>query len=623
MKKYHKVLFLPENKTIAVEDRITIFETILENNPQNIQLHFACGSEGICQKCKIRAFQKMGPLTPTEKGCLSDEELRRGIRLACQARVVQDTAVEIIYKRPFTIDLVDEPVDEAIDICPRVEKIYMPPHGSSCLTPERLLEAVCAEGAIDVDRDSLAEALQEKFSGFFLGPVRDGTAVFIEGSLVCLEQGNTVDKKYAVAVDLGVNTLAASLVNVCNGRKVAIVTDTNPQIELGADFETRIAMIEQNPLNLEILNEELLLRIDILVFELCRAAGISPAYLYEIAVSGSTGMMHLFLKGVPGILEQQPRLSQQQGTMLTAETFDLKCPERARVYTLPAVSSYAGADITAGILATKLHRSEETVLLLDLGTAAKAVLHHQGKIFAASAPGCSVFEGAGISCGMRPESGAIWSVKINTEVHAHVIGESLARGICGSGLMELTAELKRLGIIDTSGAFQHERFPAPLSHDVLSCIINLDGIEAFRLYTDPGEFNTDISVTQDDIYELRKAKAQTVGMIAQLIDRMGIKADVVEKVLVAGAFGGSIDVEVLFELGMLPGIFRKKVFFVGNTSKRGAQIALLDKKILLEAERLIQDVVIVDPLSSDMPQSMLHFSSEAYVTLLNDPGLRL
>ena len=124
MQLRHRVTFLPEQTTIPVDNLKTVFETIGENNPYRVQLQFACGAEGICQKCKIRSFQKMGPLTPTEKGCLSPEELAKGIRLACQARVIQDMQAEILYKTPFTVDLVDEQVIERPQDVPRIVKVH-------------------------------------------------------------------------------------------------------------------------------------------------------------------------------------------------------------------------------------------------------------------------------------------------------------------------------------------------------------------------------------------------------------------------------------------------------------------------------------------------------------------
>ncbi|MCP4714917.1 MAG: 2Fe-2S iron-sulfur cluster binding domain-containing protein, partial [Deltaproteobacteria bacterium] len=354
---YHNVTFLPENKIIQVAHLTSIFETIQvhnpifesadELNPHNIELKFSCGAEGICRKCKIRAFEKMGPLTPTELGCLTEEELAKGIRLACQARVIQDTRVEIIYKLPFTIRLVDEPVGEHVELNPRIVKEFVSVPESGKPLREALLAAISAHSGrgsgSEIEPARLEAELARRFAVHFQKDHTEATAVCIEGRLVCLEEGDTSRSCYAVAVDLGTNTIVASLVDLVSGNKIAVVTDANPQIELGHDFESRIEMVAEDDLNLEILNEEILLRIDILIQELCRVRDISPLHVYEIAVSGSTGMLHLFLTGAPGLLEQHADGRYQ------AKQLEIHAPEQAAVYAMPVLSTFAGADITAGI----------------------------------------------------------------------------------------------------------------------------------------------------------------------------------------------------------------------------------------------------------------------------------
>lgn len=526
--KRHKVTFLPENRVIEVEDRKSIFETILLHKPQGIELHFACGAEGICRKCKVRAFQEMGPVTPTERGCLSKEEFAKGIRLACQARVIQDTTVEILYKMPFTISLMDEPVDEA-------------------------LPAV-AQG---------------------------------EG--------------YAVAVDLGVNALMLSLVDLSRKRKIAAVTDTNPQIELGEDLEQRVAMVEESEINLEVLNEELLLRIDILIEELCRAAGVDPEQVSDIVVSGETGMLHLMLNSVWNPLEQS--LGPPDGSY-RAEQFDFKSSHRARVYALPVISAYAGADMTAAILATRLHKSGGTALLVHLGTSTRAVLYHRGAIYAAAAGGCGALDCVGITCGMRPEAGAVERVSgSGSSPELSVVGRSLPRGMCGSGLLELAAALKKQGLISEYGDLQKEK----TTGSPVYRLIEVDGEPAFRVYADNGVFETDIYLTQKDLHLLRQAKARVANLIRRLLTHAGITGAAVESVIISGAIGQLTDPAALFELGMLPPAFTDKTTVVGNAAKQGAQMVLLDKSILAEAEALVQQVVCLPPDTNQPARDELHF----------------
>jgi uncharacterized 2Fe-2S/4Fe-4S cluster protein (DUF4445 family) len=580
MKKLWNVTFLPERKSIQVEDRKTIFETIELENPHGVELNFSrcCGAEGICQKCKIRAFQKMGPLTPTEKGCLTAEELARGIRLSCQARVIQDTQVEIVYKQLFSVRVEDEHPSIPFEMRPRVKKVFI----SSAADPA-LLE--------------IAETARQQIAEFLITTAGGCTAVLIDGELTALEEGNTSSELFAAAVDLGINTLVMSLVDLSSGKSIAVVSDTNPQHHIEAELETRISVVNDDPLHLEMLSEEVLLRIDVLLHELCLAKGVAPQHIYEITLSGTTGMLHLFLKGLPGVLEQHAAPEDGKRVSFSAQDASLKSSPRARMYTLPVISSYVGADITAGIIATQLHRSQETALFLDVGSTCKAVLYHNGRLLAAGIGAGAAFEGIGIRFGMRPETGAIERVSINGEVHMEVLGESLPRGICGSGLIELTAELIKLGLINNNGVFTHPDLLPEVSQSVVQRLIVADGEKAFLLFRDEGEFASDIYVTQQDIYALRLAKAHLAATIQLLLEKEGILFCDVRKTLVGGAFGYHINTDAFISIGLIPAAMRGKVMFVGNTSKAGAHLALLDSEILAEAEEIAKSVVCFDPLS--------------------------
>jgi uncharacterized 2Fe-2S/4Fe-4S cluster protein (DUF4445 family) len=569
MKKLWSVTFLPEKKTIQVEDRKTIFETIELENPQGVELNFSrcCGAEGICQKCKIRALQKMGPLTPTEKGCLSEEEIARGVRLSCQARVIQDTQVEIIYKQLFSVRVEDEHPAIPFDLRPRVKKVFI------CSADDK--------ASLDV-----AEAARQKIAALLETAVAGCTAVFIDGELTALEEGDTSAALFAATVDLGVNTLVMSLVDLNSGKSIAVVSDTNPQHHIEAELEKRISLVNDDPLHLEMLSEEMLLRIDVLLHELCQAKGIAPQHVYEITLSGTTGMLHLFLKGLPGVLEQHAALEEGKRIRFTAQDAAIKSSPGARIYTLPVISSYVGADITAGIIATQLHRSQETALFLDIGSTCKAVLYHQGKLLAAGIAQGAAFEGIGIRFGMRPETGAIERVTINGDVQVKVLGESLPRGICGSGLIELTAALIKQGLINSNGDFTEVSLRPELSQQIRRRLITTDEGTAFLLYCDEGEFASDIYVTQQDIYALRLAKANLAAVIQVLLQKEGIPFHRVKKILVAGAFGYHINPDSFINIGLIPQELSGQVFFVGNTSKTGACLALLDSEILAEAEQI-------------------------------------
>ncbi len=585
--KNHTVTFLPENKSIRVEHLKTIFEIIGEENPEHIQLFFSCGAEGICQKCKVRSLQGMGPLTATEKGCLSDAELDRGIRLACQARVVQDSQVEIQYKRPFTIALTDESID--FQGRARLQKIVsgsgdegQPPHADT-------IRGAALEAGLQVSAEVLEEQAADCLIHITEAQAPLWTAVFLDESLIALEPGDTRDALYAVAVDLGTNTLEISLVDARRGRKIGVVTDSNPQIELGDTYEARLNMAEEDELNLDILNEEIILRIDILIHELCAACNVSPEQVYEILVAGSTGMLHLFLMRAPDAFEQ---VSGSSGR-LTAGQLDLHSTARAGVTLLPVIGASAGADITAAILAARLHRSNETSLLLDLGGTTKAVLYHQGCLFASVVDRTAVLDGLGVSCGMRPETGAVSAVRLGDDgdLTVSVIGESLVRGVCGSGLLELAACLREENMLDEDGIIVCD--PGSCAVPLKNHLSMIDGNPAIVLFSDSGEFATDIHVTSRDICTLFEARVRVAKMLEHLCSRAGTAFGGIKRVLVSGALGGPLTGHVLGTLGFVPSVLSDKVVFIGNASKKGVQMALLDKTIADDAGELAQKVVFI------------------------------
>ncbi|MCX5895881.1 MAG: ASKHA domain-containing protein [Proteobacteria bacterium] len=595
MKKYHTITFLPENKTIQVEDRRTIFETIELDNQHGIELRFACGAEGICQKCKIRAFQKMGPLTPTEIGCLSDEELARGIRLSCQARVIQDTQVEIIYKQPFSIKIVDEHPAVAFDLSPRVKKIYIQAE-AGLLSEEKFMHELLDSISRDAPPGTISEIVQQEIIDIFNNQASGCTAVVIDGEVVTIEEGDTTHELFAAAIDLGINTLMLSLIDLSSGKSIAVVSDTNPQHHVEADLETRISLSCEDPIHLEILSEEVLLRIDVLLHELCQAKNISPLHIYDITMSGATGMLRLFLKGVPGVLEQRALFDRGGSVVFSAKHASITSSPSARISTLPIISSYVGADITAGIIATQLHRSLDTVLFLDLGTMGKAALYHNGTITAASTGEGAAFECVGIRFGMRPEAGAIERVTAAGDIQAAVIGESLPRGICGSGLIELAGELVNAGIINEHGDIQDAHELCGVSSEIIQRLIVSEEEKSFLLYRDEGEFASDIYVTQDDIHALMRSKAYLSATVKLLLQKAGTSYSEVKRVLIGGAFGYHVDPEAFIRIGLIPETLRGYVFFVGNTSKAGAHLALLDRTILEEAEQIARDVHSFDPV---------------------------
>jgi uncharacterized 2Fe-2S/4Fe-4S cluster protein (DUF4445 family) len=317
-------------------------------------------------------------------------------------------------------------------------------------------------------------------------------------------------------------------------------------------------------------------------------------------------MLHLFLMRAPTALEQHAG-GDSTFVRCTAGQLDIRSTAQAGIALMPVISSYAGADITAAILATRLHRSDETTLLLDLGGSTKAVLYHQGRIFAAVIDRTTVLDGSGLSCGMRPENGAINGVNLSDagDLTFAVIGESLARGVCGSGLLELVACLRETGMLDSCGNFIQE---ADGCGELLKkSLTTIDADPAIVLFSDEGEFSTDIYVTRQDIFKLIEARARIAAMLEHLCAQVGLVFGDIRRVLVSGALGGSLSGHVLSTLGFVPAVLAERIVFIGNASKQGVQLALLDKTIADEAEQLARGVVSISCPDNGPPQHALHF----------------
>jgi len=278
---------------------------------------------------------------------------------------------------------------------------------------------------------------------------------------------------------------------------------------------------------------------------------------------------------------------------LTAGQLNLHSTAQAGITLLPVIGASVGADITAAILATRLHHSTETSLLLDLGSSVKAVLYHNGCLFASVVDGTSVLDGSGLCCGMRPETGAVSSVCLSDkgDLSVAVIGESLARGVCGSGLLELVACLMEAGMLDSGGNFVSE--PDGCAMSLKNRRSTIAGEPAIVLFSDTGEFATDIHVTSRDMGKLFEARVRVAAMLGQLCEQAGAMVEDISRVLVSGALGGPVSGYVLGTTGFIPPVLADRAVFTGNVAKQGLQLALLDKTIAADAVELADSVVLI------------------------------
>jgi uncharacterized 2Fe-2S/4Fe-4S cluster protein (DUF4445 family) len=370
------------------------------------------------------------------------------------------------------------------------------------------------------------------------------TATLKDDRIISIERGDTTEKVYGVAIDIGTTTIVASLMSLKDGMEIASHAILNPQRIYGEDVMTRMNFAINK--GKELLQQRVVKAINFLIDMLCKNRNIEKENIYELCIVGNTAMIHFLL----GIDTKNMALSPYIGVFdgaLTVTCKDLGINYGFEIFIPPCPSPFIGADIVAGILATGLYRIDSG-LFIDIGTNGEVVLKTPEGFYACSTAAGPAFEGANISCGMLAEEGAIEEVKIiDGEVIVKTIGDSPPKGICGSGLLSAVSCLLDMGIIESSGRMK----------------------ENFLLHQD-------IFISQGDVRNLQLAKGAIRAGVEILLKEAGIKHT--DKVFIAGAFGYHVKPEDIVKIGLLPMEFDGKIEFVGNSAIEGAKELLCNVK---------------------------------------------
>ena len=397
-------------------------------------------------------------------------------------------------------------------------------------------------------------------------------------------------------MDVGSTTLAVHLCDLLTGEVLASLGRMNPQIRFGEDLMSRVSFAMLNEDGAAEMTRAVREALDELAREAAAAAGVDPADVFEVAIAGNPVMHHLLLGLDPAPLGFAPfALATDEGTEVAAADIGLGLGEAARAYVLPCIAGHVGADAAGVVLSEMPYRKREVTLIVDVGTNAELVLGNRDRLLAASSPTGPAFEGAQLSCGQRAAPGVIERVRIDPdtlEPRYRVIGDErwsdepgfdpAPSGICGSGIVEAIAELYLAGIVHPDGTMDGalaERSPRI--------------VRAGRTYTyvlRAGE--PEIAITQNDVRQIQLAKAALHAGARLLLDRMGI--DAVDRVTLAGAFGSQIDPKYALILGMVPDCDPARVTSAGNAAGTGARIALLNRRLRRELERVVRGIEKVE-----------------------------
>lgn len=577
-----KITISPGHRSIAWDPSRSLMDQLLENG---IYLDNACSGRGLCGKCRIRvAAGEATPVTEEEKKLLSRDELDSGIRLACMMEPVTDLELETVGGEKKGKVLAGGYIPE-FQKAPltRMMPLTMERQTVERQTPfEDLLRE--KTGAARVDANALMGS--SRVPG-------DYTAVVRGDCIVDIVPGHQ-RKCYGIAVDIGTTTVVCSLVDMETGEILGDASEINAQKTFGLDVLSRITYEMEHPEDgAGKLQKAIVESVNAMIGEVCGETGVLREEIREITVAANCTMLHLLL-GIDarpvGTAPFAPVFTRSQS--LRAEDIGLKAGAGAGLYCLPSVSAYIGADIVAGAYVCDLQHRKGNVLFIDIGTNGEIVLASGGRLLCCSCAAGPALEGMNISCGMRAADGAIEDVVITAdgEVERKVIGEEAPCGICGSGILTVTRELIRTGIVRKTGAFvKADAFDAEDPRRKL-IEVGADGKRSFRLL----DGDRPLRITQGDVRQVQLAKGAILSGFMALLNRAGIGMEDLDEVLIAGQFGAHLPADSLTGVGILPKGVEDRMHYVGNSSRTGAYMALLSGACRRDMEELAHHMEYVE-----------------------------
>jgi len=403
-----------------------------------------------------------------------------------------------------------------------------------------------------------------------------------------IEEGNTSDQNYGLAVDIGTTTVVAQLVDLRTGKVMGVEGNHNLQAHYGEDVLSRIAYVCGKG-SLEILQHAVIENINILIKNLTHTKGIRAEDITCLVAAGNTTMSHIFLGLMPCSIRDDPYVpTVDLYPPLSAKEVGIAIHPQGLIQVLPSVASYIGGDTVAGVLACHMADRPETTCLIDVGTNGEIVVGNNEWLLSCSASAGPAFEGGDTTWGMRATKGAIQKVEIDKErVTYETIGKVKPRGICGSGLIDLIYELAKNRILEIDGKFN----PSLKERRIIQGENGTEYIVAFPEETETGRA---LTIAQSDIDNILRSKAAIFAAIKSLTDYAGLTFKQIEKIYVAGGFGNYLNIEKAVGIGLLPDIPRERIEFVGNSSLMGARMTLLSFHGLEKAISISQSITNIE-----------------------------
>ena len=578
------VIFQPMNRLANVPAGSTVLAAIRE---AGVRFESICGGKGECGKCRVIHVRGSCETVPSEgsRG-ISPAELLGGYRLACMTTVTGNCEFIIpVESRIDSPQILLDTVATAGDPEPSVSK-YLTESGGSLQFPlQRSLRLTGYSG----QRPRMTREQHDLLtSGVSPHTVTISTSAGYP-EIIGVDEGDTLAENFGVAIDLGTTTIAGALFDLADGKLLARGSSLNRQITYGEELITRIA-VAGTPEGKTRLRNAAIESINTVISHLAEEAGIGTQRINDLCIAGNTVMVYLLAGMDPSILEQVDAAVSRSPVVLGAGELGLTAAFGAHVYCLPNVSRFVGGDAVGDVVVSRMHRSPDYSLMIDLGTNGELVFGNSEWLVSASCASGPAFEGAGISSGMRAMKGAIEHVRIDPRtgvVTFRTIGDGRPVGICGSGIIDAASAMVSAGIIDFTGRI------VPAQPGVRD---GPDGPEYVLVPAARTATGRDIVITGADMAYLMDSKAAACGAIGVLMKKYRIRTSDVRHVYLAGAFGEYTDMRAVTAFGIIPDFFNAEYHHMGNGSLAGACMALLSRKRRTEAEEIARKMVYIDLL---------------------------
>jgi uncharacterized 2Fe-2S/4Fe-4S cluster protein (DUF4445 family) len=638
----HLVVFQPSGRQAQIPAGTTLLEAARR---LGVDVDSICGGRQTCGKCKVLvetgAFAKhaiessadhLSPAGAEERDYFARHGWGQpdGARLSCAACVIGDVLVTVPPESQARKQIIRKSATErAIVIDPVLRQVYVEvePHrlGERKGDWERLQDVLRAEWGLEGLRIDL-QALRRLGPALKQGKQRITVTVWNDAEVIDAQPGYH-EGLYGLAVDVGSTTVAAHLCELRSGAVLATESMMNPQVTYGEDLMSRVSYAMMHDDGLQKMHQAIVGGLNKLAGLAAHAAGLRARDIHELVIAGNTVMHHILLGFDPTDLGAAPfTLATHAPIDIKARDLGLKLHPGANVHFLPLEAGHVGSDNVGALIAEAPDQQDELMLIIDIGTNAEIVLGDRARLQSCSSPTGPAFEGAQIAHGQRAAPGAIERVRIDRttgEPRFKVIGKDAwsddlppeeigATGICGSGIIEVVAELFTAGILQHDGRFssqwasqvasrksqvaESDESDAAATCDLRPAAWRLrwNGPKAEYILATAEQTATgrEIVVTQDDVRNIQLAKAALYTGCKLLMQRRGVEQ--VDKIVLAGAFGSYIDPLHAMILGLYPDCALEKVYAVGNAAGDGARIALLSKTRRREAARLARRVEYIE-----------------------------